>query len=291
MSWKEAIKAIPKNMIFQGVTVLILMTPLVATIGQFWSTGFLSQRASVALLFWPGAKWSWTVQMYGWIIMGIFIVTYLWGIGWMLRRRTLGKVILWGIAVMIVANILGSAVNYLTGWKELQQMDSMNLAGKVNRAILASWHNPLWEEIVFRGLPLLIIIPIRKRLPKHKKIIEWCYMIIPSVVMAIYHIPGHGPSRIVDTIILAVAFAWLTLRFSFFAPMVLHYIFDITIIISLGTMKNVPLKEARWLVDNAPLLNTAWSISILALLGLIPSLIIWNKFLHDKLNFKKSVPQ
>jgi hypothetical protein len=93
---------------------------------------------------------------------------------------------------------------------------------------------------------------------------RWCYFLIPAMVMAAYHVPGHGYSRLADTFVLSLAFSWLALRYGFWSVVVLHYIFDAMMVPSLGSLKNIPRDEVRWLADHAALLNTLNSLAILA---------------------------
>ena len=86
---------------------------------------------------------------------------------------------------------------------------------------------------------------------------------MPALVFAAYHVPGHGPSRLVDTFILSLVFSWLTLRYSFFAPLVLHYVFDAVSTLSLGKLRGIPVEEVAWLHDHFTVLNSTWSILML----------------------------
>ena len=182
----------------------------------------------------------------------------------MIQRRTFSTVIFIGVGALIVANLAGLGVNSIFGWKEQQMVSSMDLAGKANRAIFSLWHNPAWEEVVFRGIPLITLLALRKQAVGAFGWPEWCYLIIPSIVFALYHVPGHGPSRILDTLILSIAFNWLALQFTFFAPLVLHYVFDAMMVMQFGKMPNIPKTEVSWLADNAVGLNSTWSLSLLA---------------------------
>jgi hypothetical protein len=139
----------------------------------------------------------------------------------------------------------------------------MDLAGKANRAIFALWHNPAWEELVFRGVPLGLLLMARRNARYAGPLASWCYYLLPAIAFAVYHVPGHGPSRLVDTFILSLAFSWLALRFTFFAPLVLHYVFDAMMTLSLGKMPNIPRAEVAWLAAHATALNTAWSVALL----------------------------
>ena len=261
--WKDAFRIAAANPFVGWMLALAFCVPLAATIGQFSNTGFWGTSLRVQILFWPGQDWSWGPIVSVWLSMGLMLLSYSFGIVWLIKRRFFSVVILAGVAGLIVANIAGAALNTVTGWKELQMVSSMDLAGKANRAIFSLWHNPAWEEVVFRGIPLAALLYLRRRLPGPFGWPEWCYLVIPSIVFAVYHIPGHGPSRIVDTFILSLLFGWLALRYTFFAPLILHYIFDAMMVPQLPKMPNIPKGEVGWLSDNAGMLNSAWSISLL----------------------------
>ena len=247
-----------------GIQLLLafaLVVPFAATVGQYWDSGFFRQSVGFPILFWPGAQWRWTIPMNVTAMVVLFGTTYLAGIGLLLHRRTLGIVIFAGIGALIAAKVVGAAVNRVTGWRELQVVSSMDLAGKVNKLILAQWHNPIWEEVVFRGIPLLCLTLLVKKWPHARRAGTWCYFLLPSLVFAEYHVPGHGYSRLPDTFLLSLIFAWLALRYGFSAVMVLHYIFDAVIVLSLGKMKNIRTDEVRWLADHFGLLNSMFTLA------------------------------
>jgi Type II CAAX prenyl endopeptidase Rce1-like len=266
--------AASKHVAIQIPLALALIVPLVATIGQYWTSGFFRQSVGVDVLFWPTGKWHWAIPMNVTAIVAVLGSSYLLGIGWLLHRRTLGSVIFAGIGALIVAQLLGSAVNHFTGWRELQIASSMDMAGKANRLILALWHNPIWEEVVFRGIPLLCYSFFAKKAPPARKVATWCYFLIPSLVFAAYHVPGHGYSRITDSFLLGLVFAWLALRYGFCAVMVLHYIFDALLILSLGKFKNIPTDEVRWLADRFGILNSTFFLTSMAVLCLMIVLFV-----------------
>jgi hypothetical protein len=137
MGRKTAAQAVLEKVSVQLVLTFALILPLVATVGQYWSSGFFRQTAGFDILFWPGARWHWAITMNVALIVGFFGLSYVAGIAGLLHRRSLGTVIIAGIGALIVANLLGTAVNHLTGWRELQNVGSMDLAGKADRAILS----------------------------------------------------------------------------------------------------------------------------------------------------------
>jgi len=274
MGWRKAFDRAAEHAGIQVAVAFALLLPLAATIGQYWNSGFFGQTVRVLVLFWPGVEWQWAIPLNAALIVAFFGTTYLAGIALLFRRRTLGKVALAGAGALIVANLLGAAVNRFTGWRELQQLGSMDFTGKANRAILAQWHNPIWEEVVFRGIPLVCMALVIRKWPRAKAAATWCYFLIPSLVFAAYHVPGHGYSRVADTFSLSLIFAWLALRYGFSSVMVLHYVYDAVSVLSFGKLANIPRTEVQWLADNFTILNSSFSLSMLAaiLLALILSL-------------------
>ena len=204
-----------------------------------------------------------------WLSMGAMLASYLAGIVWMVQRRTLSPVALSGLGALIVANVVAAAINYLAGWRELQTLSSMARAGIADRLIFAHWHNPAWEELVFRGIPLLFLLAVRRTTGRDARWSVWAYYLVPSLIFAAYHVPGHGPSRIVDTFILSLVFAWLARRYTFFAPLVLHYVFDAISTLSLGKMPGIPTAEVAWLADHFTVLNSTWTLLMMLWLASI----------------------
>ncbi len=259
----SSIRGALENEWVQLPIAVALLVPVVATIGQYAASGYWAQSSRVEVLFWPGAAARWGVQLPVWLSMGAMLASYVVGVGWLARRRTLSTVVVAGALAVIVANVMAAGVNEMSGWQELQSPSSMDLAGKANRAIFALWHNPVWEELVFRGIPLGVLLIVRRNAPNAGPLASWCYYLLPAIAFAAYHVPGHGPSRLVDTFILSLAFSWLALRFTFFAPLVLHYVFDAMMTLSLGKMPNIPRAEVSWLASYATTLNSAWSVALL----------------------------
>ena len=266
-----------ENRILQVLLVLIFGLPLVATIGQYVSSGFIVQNSKVSILYWPGVKSEFAVSMPIWISYGLMAISYVVGIAFMYWKRSLGKVVVLGFGGLYLAQFLGGIVNSAVDVHELQQVDSTFLNGVVNRAIFSLWHDPAWEEVVFRGLPLLILLILKNRFSKiGLKIAVAAYVIIPSVAMVFYHMPNHGGARIVDTFVFSMISAWLAMRYSFFAPLVLHYIFDAMMIINFGAIKGINKTEVQWLVNNGSKLNTSFAWLTLALFLSVPVLFILN---------------
>jgi hypothetical protein len=274
MKWRKAFDRAAEHAGVQVLVAFALLLPLAATAGQFWTTGFFRQSAGVAILFWPGVEWHWTIQVNATLVVAFFAITYMTGISLLFRRRALGKVGLAGTGALVAAKAIGAGVNYFTGWRELEQLGSMDLAGKANRAVLALWHNPIWEEIVFRGIPLICLWLVVKKWPRARRGATWCYFLIPSLIFAAYHVPGHGYSRVADTFFLSLIFAWLALRYGFSSVMVLHYVYDAVSVLSLGKLANIPTSEVQWLADNFTILNSSFSLSMLAAILLAAVLLL-----------------
>jgi Zn-dependent protease with chaperone function len=253
------------------------MMPLVATLGQYLYCGFITSRNRFLILFWPGVHCEFSVLLPVWLSFGLMGISYVVGILLLYKKRELSKVFFCGISTVVIADLLEALVNHYTGLKEMETINGINLSGKVNMVIFASWQNPLWEEVVFRGIPLIILYYVSKRISKkmysYSKAI---YIIVPSIMCVIYHMPNHGPARIVDTFIIAVVFSYLDLKYSFFASLILHYMYDSEIIINMGKMKGVPLNEVYWLNKNYHTLNTIFSLWILSFIALILLIAIWN---------------
>lgn len=288
--WPATLRSALEHRMLQAFLACAFLVPVVATAGQYWSSRFWWQSANVDLLFWPGQEWHFGVKMPVWASMGAMLVSYLAGIAWLLRKRTFSTVALAALAGLIVANLAATGVNLLAGWRELQTFSSMNLAGKANRAIFSLWHNPAWEELVFRGVPLVLLLHVRRRHPRAVGWGLWCYYIVPSVIFAAYHVPGHGPSRVVDTLVLSTVFAWMALRYTFFAPLVMHYIFDAVMTMSMGKIPGIPRNEVSWLADHSTLLNSTWTISLLLWLAAIPALVLLRRYSARALGAARGVP-
>jgi len=264
MTWKSSINAACEHAGIQVPVSFILLLPLAATLGQYWTSGFLRGTVAVNLLFWPGVKWHWAIYANAAAVMSVMGSLYVVGIGWLFHHRTLGKAILTGVAAMVAAALAGNTVNRFTGWRDLQVLAQMDVAGKANRMIFAQWHNPFWEEAVFRGIPLLCLTCLVKRQPRAALAGKWCYYLAPALLFAAYHVPGHGYARIVDTFLAGLVFAWLAWRYSFWSVLVLHSVMDAASVLSVGRMKGVPTAEVQWLADRFGLLNTAFSLAMVA---------------------------
>ena len=105
---------------------------------------------------------------------------------------------------------------------------------------------------------------LAKRLPRAA---WWCYFLVPSAFFAAYHVPGHGYSRVVDTFILSVIFAWLALRYGFWSVLVLHWVFDAVSVLSIRKW-GAPPGEVRWLADHSGALNTTFALAMMGALAL-----------------------
>lgn len=274
---KDMASEVLENKIIQVLLLLFFSLPLAATIGQYVSSGFIVHSSKVSILYWPGVKNEFAVSMPVWLSFGLMAISYVAGIAFLFKKGSLGKATVIGFGGLFLAQLLGNSVNAIVGVHELQKVDSAFLNGAVNRAIFSLWHDPAWEEVVFRGLPFLILLSFKNRLSeKGSKFAVIAYVIIPSVAMVFYHIPNHGVARIVDTFIYSMISAWLTMRYSFFAPLVLHFIFDAIMVINFGSIKGINKTEVQWLVNNGSILNTSFASITLALLLSIPVIFIWN---------------
>jgi hypothetical protein len=212
------------------------------------------------------------MQIFAWLIMGLIFASYVAGIYYMLKKGTLGKVMLITISLFICATLLQTFLKVTFGLKESSLPD---LAGKANSTILALWHNPIWEEIFFRGIPLLILLGVEKYITKKRTLTGVIlYCLVPSVICGFYHIPGHGLIRFFDTLIISAGFAWMALRYTFFAPVVMHYIADAMMVMSLNKISSIQPSEVGWIIKYGPSLNTFSSMLVLVFIVLIPVLII-----------------
>jgi hypothetical protein len=274
---QEAVLAVLTNPLLQIPVATALLVPLIATIGQYVHTGFMQESHHLALLFWPGVDGEIAPDMPVWLTMGAMLISYTAGITYLIRKRNLGKVALLGLITALVSIGLAGIINSFTGWQEAQDIGDTDLAGKANAAIFSLWHNPIWEEIVFRGIPFIILLLIVKR-GKNERASFWAkagYLVLPSLAFSLYHLPNHGAARLVDTFILGLAFAWMTLRFSFFAPLVLHCVFDAMMIPNIGNQTDVLPEEITWITSHHNLLNNMSSYAIISLMALFPILFIW----------------
>jgi hypothetical protein len=276
------LKSVTTNNLFLLTGALIFMFPLIGTFGQFLHTSYFGKTVPVLILFWPGSDFNVKIGVFVWLFMGLVFISYLAGIGYMLQKRTFGKVIFITVLFFIVSIMLRNFLSHTFGLIESPMPD---LAGKANASILAQWHNPIWEEIVFRGIPLLILLGVEKYITKKRTTTGvLLYMLIPAVIFGFYHVPGHGFIRLFDTLILGAGFSWLALRYTFFAPVVMHYIADAMIVLNLSKIPSIQPSEVVWLTKNGPTLNTFSSMLSLFLIILIPLLLI-----YYLVNYRKSL--
>jgi hypothetical protein len=273
----KLVLAVLTNPLFQIPVAVVFIVPIIATLGQFIHSGFIETSTPVFLLFWPGTKYEFAPDIPVWLVMGVILISYVTGLIYLLRNKNLGKVVLLGVIASVIAIGLADILNSFTGWTELQNVSSIDLTGRANTAIFSLWQNPVWEEIVFRGIPLLVLTIIIKAV-NNKSVSFWAklaYLVIPSAIFAFYHIPNHGPARIVDTFIIGLAFSWLALKFTFFAPLILHCIIDTIMIPNIGSVNGFPKEEIPWILNNQGLLNTTSTVAIIASLVLAIILFIW----------------
>lgn len=269
----KLIKSFTENNLFLLTGAIILLFPLIGTVGQFLNTSYFGKSVPILILFWPGSDINVKIPVFVWLFMGLVFISYLAGIVYMLKKRTLGKVIFITILFFIFSIILRNILTHSFG---LQESPMPDLTGKANASILAQWHNPIWEEIVFRGIPLLILLGVEKFITKKRTTTGvLLYMIIPAVIFGLYHVPGHGLIRLFDTLILGAGFSWLALKYTFFAPMVMHCIADAMIVLNLTKIPTIQPSEVAWLANYGPTLNTFSSMLVLFLIILIPVLLIF----------------
>jgi hypothetical protein len=270
MGLKTSATEVSRDLAVQAPLAFALLVPLAATIGQYWTSGYWRDSLAVGVLFWPGAAWKWTVQMNAAVVIGVIGALYVWGIVRLLRERTLAVVMALCIGGTIVAVLAGKAVNHFTGWSETQMLGSIDMTGRVNWYLLAHWHNPVWEEAVFRGLPLLGYAWLMRRRPIAAR---WGYLILPAVAFAAYHVPGHGYARVTDTFILGAIFAGIALRYGFWSVLVLHCILDAVSVLSLGHLRGAPPEEVRWLAEHFGALNTTFTLALMGTMAM--AVYVW----------------
>lgn len=269
----KSLSSFPENIVFMFFGALILVFPVIATTGQFMSTGYFSKTVPVLLFYWPGSDVDLRMNFIVWLVMGLMFASYFAGIAYMFYRRTLGKVILLTIIIFIFSGLLRNLLAHTLGMQENPMPD---LTGKANSAILSLWHNPIWEEIAFRGIPLVILLSVEKYLTKKRTMTGvLLYILIPSIICGIYHIPGHGLIRFFDTLIIGAGFAWLALKYSFLAPVVMHYIADAMQVMNLNKIPTIQPSEVPWIIKYGASINTFSSVTTLILIALVPVLMIF----------------
>jgi hypothetical protein len=269
----KTMSSFPENNLFLLIGTIILVIPMIATTGQFLNTGYFQKVTPILLLFWPGSDFKITVQMFVWLFMGLVFISYITGIVYMFQKRTLGKVIIITILLFICSGIIRTLLTRIFGLHESPLPD---LTGRADASILSQWHNPIWEELVFRGIPLLILLGVEKYITRKRTTAGvLIYILIPAVVFGFYHIPGHGLIRFFDTLILGAGFSWLALKYTFFAPVVMHYIADAMIVLNLNKIPTIQPSEVGWLVHFGPSLNSFSFMLVLILIVLMPVLMIF----------------
>jgi hypothetical protein len=290
---KRATIQLPRNLLFQIIMAIIFIIPAIETIGQYISSGFMKVKEGFPIIFWPGTKVNIFYSTYVWISMSIMVALYIIGIIYLIRKKEFGIVTIVGIIGVSVVGascfILANKISNMAVWIIFQGMSSSN---SVDRSLFSLWSNPLWEEIVFRGIPLVFLLSVKKKLSVKKyKIATILYFLIPSIFFSIYHIPNHGTVRIPDTFVIGLVFAYLALRYSLFAPLVIHYFVDAQYVITILNNKNIPNEQVVWLAQNGEILNRIYYGCFFSLIVVIPSIIIWNviklsktKDNYDRLN-------
>lgn len=269
-SLEGSISHVLENRFLIYTAVVILLLPVIASVGQFIDTGFLPGKIPLLLFFWPGSGISIHIHLFVWLFMGLVFLSYLAGIIYLIRARSLAKVIMITVFTFIVAGIIRIVIQSITGWKETPISE---INGNINEIIISLWHNPIWEEIVFRGIPLLILMIVEKYIEKQRRAVYvMLYMIIPSIACGLYHIPGHGMIRFFDTIFLSIAFSWMALRYTLFAPIVMHYIADAMLVMNLDKLP-LKLPGDSWLAVYGNSLNSLFTLLFLLFIIAIPFLL------------------
>ncbi|CAI9002699.1 CPBP family intramembrane metalloprotease [Brevibacillus sp. IT-7CA2] len=277
--WTNTFRYVTKNPLLLILLMSLLFLPLIASWGQFLSSGFLRETVSVSLLFWPKTDWKIAVPLPGWLIFGVISLIYTGGILWLVQKKNLVQAFLFILVGLIVAKAGGAAFQAISGWSTTQQIGAQSLAGKANLLVFATWHNPLWEELVFRGIPFLLLTLIYRRNTDLPTGAKWIYLLIPSLIFAYYHVPGHGLGALFESFLIGVLWAWAAFRWGLLSPIILHIYADAMIIPSLPKMKNMPLEEIPWLVNHSMLLQSIWALCVLVFLLLVLALLIvgWRK--------------
>lgn len=275
---KRAIIELPRNLLFQGIMVIIFIIPAIETIGQYIGSGYIWSKEGFPIIFWPGTKVEIFYSTYVWVSMSIMIASYIFGIMYLIKKKKFGIVTIVGIiGVFVIAGIVYNLTNKLSNAMVHRVLQGMSSSNSADRNLFSSWSNPLWEEIVFRGIPLAFLLFLKKRLSVKKyKIAVILYFLIPSVMFSIYHIPNHGIVRVPDTFITGLILAYLALNYSLFAPLIIHYLFDARDVIDILDDRNIPRQQVVWLAQNSEILNKIYYGCFFSLIIVIPAIIIWN---------------
>jgi hypothetical protein len=93
------------------------------------------------------------------------------------------------------------------------------------KAILAYalWHNAVLEELLFRGLPLLVGIAVGL---SKRSFWPYVYIGVTAVAFGLYHLKRNRnrPQRFYDTTIFGLVLAWVVLQYGFLAAVLVHSI-------------------------------------------------------------------
>lgn len=272
-----------KNKIIAIVLTFLFLIPLVLTILQYISSGFILKSSGVSLLYWPGSKKSFTIILPVFISFGIMGLSYLYGIYYLNKRNIFLKVLLITILSVVLGRVGISIFSNIFNIHEMQSMDSMDLKGIVDRAIFSQWYNPLWEEMFFTGIPLLIYKALYNKLDdKMKKVLLILYYTIPSIIMCIYHVPNHGYIRIVDTFIIHIFSQYIATNFGLISTIVTHYFMDAVSVISFSKIANIDHNELKFLFENQNTIDTVFLVSLLLLLISVVFFILKYSFNYYK---------
>jgi hypothetical protein len=131
--------AVLTNPLLQIPVAIVLLVPLIATIGQYVHTGFMLESHSLALLFWPGVDGSVAPSIPVWLAMGAMLTSYAAGIVYLAHRRDLCVVASLGLITALVSIGLAGIINSFTGWHEAQDIGDMTCPPKTEPASMLDW--------------------------------------------------------------------------------------------------------------------------------------------------------
>lgn len=272
----EKLDKILKNTVFQMLAALIFLTPLIETIGQFDSSKFMYKSVSIKASFLPGSLKNLSFDISAEVVIILLFSLYAVGILYMLIKRAFGKAAIVGILGYLCSQILFYSFSSTTGFKDMQTIESMVKSNDINQVMFYLWEEPFIEEVLFRGLPLLIIMFLKNKVPKKAFIVlVILYFIVPSALSGVSALP-HGVSRIPDTVFMSVIFAYIAYQYSFFSSLVVHIGISTASIINMVNMKEVQQSQIPWLVQNSWFVTTSIKGLFIVLIISIPAILLWN---------------
>lgn len=66
----------------------------------------------------------------------------------------------------------------------------------------------------------------------------------------------------------------MALRYTFFAPLVMHYVFDAVMTMSLSKTPSIPTSEIARIANHSVALNSTWTMAVLLWLAALPALVL-----------------